>query len=236
MANEDIIAFDGTNFSLYFDGSDVGLAGLRLDAFAIVGANEVLMSFTVAGSVPGISETVDDSDIVKFTGTLGPETAGTFEMYFDGSDVGLTRSGEDVDAIERLPDGTLLLSTSGSFSANGLSGLDEDIIAFTPISLAEDTAGSFELYFDGSDVSLGSSREDVDGLAVDSEGQIYLSTIGNFSVSALSGTSEDVSVFTPSSLGSDTVGAYDSTLFFDGSLYGLGSNNLHAIDLPLDLP
>ena len=230
MANEDIIAFDGTNFSLYFDGSDVGLAGLRLDAFAIVGANEVLLSFTVAGSVPGISETVDDSDIVKFTGTLGPETAGTFEMYFDGSDVGLTKSGEDVDAIELLPDGTLLISTIGSFSANGLSGLDEDVIAFTPTSLAEDTAGSFDLYFDGSDVSLGSGREDVDGLAVDSEGQIYLSTVGNFSVSALSGTSEDVFVFTPSS------GAYGSTLFFDGSLYGLGSNNLHAIDLPLDPP
>ncbi len=225
MANEDIIAFDETNFSLYFDGSDVGLAGLRLDAFAIVGANEVLMSFTVAGSVPGISETVDDSDIVKFTGTLGPETAGTFEMYFDGSDVGLDSSREDVDAIERLPDGTLLLSTIGSFSANGLSGQDEDVIAFA--------AGSLELYFDGSDVSLGSSREDVDGLAVDSEGNIYLSTVGNFSASAaLSGASEDVFVFTPSSLGSSTSGAYDSTLFFDGSLYGLGSNNLHAIDLP----
>jgi hypothetical protein len=33
-------------------------------------------------------------------------------------------------------------------------------------------------------------------------------------------------------LGSTTAGAYSSTLFFDGSVYGLGLNNVVAVDLP----
>ena len=233
VANEDIIAFDGTDFSLYFDGSDVGLGSLRMDGLAIISANEILMSFTSSGSVPGISSTVDDSDIVKFKATsLGASTAGSFELYFDGSDVSLTRSGEDIDGIELLPDGRLLISTKGSFSVSGLSGKDEDISAFTPTSLGPNTSGSFQPYFDGSDVSLGSSSdEDIYALAVDTTGEIYLSTRGNFSVSGLSGADEDVFVFTPSSLGSSTSGTFAGTLFFNGSAYGV-SGDIYGIDLP----
>ena len=233
VANEDIIAFDGTDFSLYFDGSDVGLGSFRMDGFAIISSREILMSFTSSGSVPGVSGTVDDSDIVKFTSTsLGTSTAGSFELYFDGSDVSLTRSGEDIDGIELLPDGRLLISTKGSFSVSGLSGKDEDISAFTPTSLGTNTAGSFELYFDGGDVGLGgNSGEDIYALAVDATGEIYLSTRGSFSVSGLSGKDEDVFVFTPSSLGSSTSGTYAGTLFFNGSAYGV-SGDVYGIDLP----
>ena len=35
-------------------------------------------------------------------------------MYFDGSDVGLTATAEDVDALELLTNGNLLLSTEGA--------------------------------------------------------------------------------------------------------------------------
>ena len=204
-----------------------------MDGLAIISSDEILMSFTSSGSVPGISSTVDDSDIVKFTATsLGASTAGSFELYFDGSDVSLTRSGEDIDGIELLPDGRLLISTKGSFSVSGLSGKDEDISAFTPTELGPNTSGSFELYFDGSDVSLGSSSdEDIYALAVDTTGEIYLSTRGNFSVSGLSGADEDVFVFTPSSLGSSTSGTFAGTLFFNGSAYGV-SGDVYGIDLP----
>ncbi len=234
VADEDIIAFDGGGFSRLFDGSDVGVSGFRLDAFAVLGPGEVLMSFTTAGSIPGLSGTVDDSDVVKFTGTLGPITAGAFELYFDGSDVGLTKNGEDVDSIELLSDGRLLVSTTGSFSVPGAFGSDEDIVAFTPVSLGSTTSGAWAVYFDGSDVGLTRSGEDVDGVAVadDATGSIYLSTVGRFSVSGLTGADEDVFVFTPSSTGSATSGSYASSLFFDGSLYGLRGNDLFAIDLP----
>jgi len=234
VANEDIVAFDGTNnFSLYFDGSDVGVGGLILDAFTITSANEILMSFTAAGSIPGVSGTVDDSDIVTFTASsLGQTTAGNFSLYFDGSDVALTSDNEDIDAIELLSDGSLLISTLGSFSVSNVSGEDEDLIRFVPTSLGNTTKGTWSMYFDGSDVGLSNGSEDVDAAAVDSAGKIYLSTTGNFSVSGRSGENEDVFVFQPSALGSSTTGTYSSTLFFDGTNFGLADNNITAIDLP----
>ncbi len=231
MDNEDIVAFDGTDFSLYFDGSDVGLSAFTIDAFAIIGDTEILMSFTRAGSVPDISDTVDDSDIVKFTATsLGEISQGSFTLYFDGSDVGLASGGEDVDSLELLSDGTLLLSTTGSFRTNGLSGRDEDILAFTPGSLGDTTAGSWTLYFDGSDVGLSGRSEDVDGLAV-SGGDIYLSTTGNFSTNGFSGADEDVFVCNTPESGANTSCSF-FTLLFDGSAYGLGGNDIFAFDLP----
>ncbi len=233
VENEDILTFDGSAFSLYFDGSDVGIEDARLDGFAVISSTEILMSFTSDESVPGISGGVDDSDIIKFTATsLGQNTAGWFELYFDGSDVGLTNSDEDVDAFDLLPDGTLLISTKGSFGVSGLSGRDEDIAAFTPASLGASTSGTWSMYFDGSDVGMTNSDEDIYGLAVDGAGRIYISTKGNFSVSGASGADEDVFIFTPISLGSSTQGTFDSILFFDGSRYGLSGNDIYGVDLP----
>ncbi len=231
FANEDIVAFDGAGLSLHFDGSDVGLASLALDAFEIIGPTQILVSFTNSGTVGGVA--MDDSDILRFTATsLGSQTAGTFSMYFDASDVGLTASDEDVDAIEILPDGRLLLSTLGSFSVPGVSGADEDLVAFQPTTLGSTTAGTFALYFDGSDVGLTSSGENVDAVAVDSAGRILLSTTGSFSVPGVSGADEDVFVFTPTSTGSTTSGTFGTALLFDGSLVGLGANDVVGIGLP----
>ncbi|MGH9259373.1 MAG: hypothetical protein ACRD08_05645, partial [Acidimicrobiales bacterium] len=118
------------------------------------------------------------------------------------------------------------------FGVTGVSGQDEDLIEFTPTSLGDNTAGTFAMYFDGSDVGLSStSDEDVDAVAVDASGRIYLSTIGSFSVSGRSGNDEDVFVFTPTSLGSTTAGTYSTVLFFDGSVYGV-TGDIFGIDLP----
>ncbi len=235
IANEDIVAFNGSSFSLYFDGSDVGLAGFALDAFTIISPTEILMSFTGAGTVPGIAGSVQDEDIVRFTAaSLGSNTAGTFSLYFDGSDVGLaTSSDEDVDALALLPDGRIVVSTVGAVAVPGVSGQDEDLLAFTPTSLGSVTSGTWAMYFDGSDVGLASSSdEDVDAVAVDAKGRIHLSTVGSFSVPGRSGADEDVFVFSPTSLGSTTAGTYTSVLFFDGSQHGLGANDIVALDLP----
>jgi len=227
--NEDIIAFDGTAYSIVFDGSDVGLSDAVIDAIDCIEADEILMSFTSPLSLPGISGMVDDSDIVKFTATqLGDTTAGTFELYFDGSDVGLETGTEDVDAIHLLDDGRVLISTEGDFSVPQLTGQGEDIIALRPKSLGDVTAGEWSLYFDGNDVGLTGSG--VDGVSVGDDGAIYLTSRNNFSVPGLSGKDEDVFVFNPSSLGEDTAGTYDSELLFDGSLHGAGAD-LKAVDV-----
>ena len=232
VENEDIVAFDGTNFHLFFDGSDVGLSGTNVDALAVIGAGEILLSFASPETIPGITGTVEDSDIVKFTATqLGDTTSGTFELFLRGSDVGLSPALEDVDAVDLHDDGRLIVSTIGGFDVAGLLGGDEDLIAFTPVAPGDYSSGTWAMYFDGSDVEL--AREDVSAVALDSNGDIYLSTTNFFVVTGISGEDEDVFTFVPSQLGADTVGGYASTLPIDGSLFGLSANDVNAIDLPV---
>jgi len=234
MVDEDITSFDGiSGFSLSFDGSDVGIKLLKADAATWLDADTLLLSFAAAGAVPGIAETVQDADIVRFDATsLGDATAGGFSMYFDGSDVGLTLAAHDVDAAELLPDARVLLSTTGSATLSGVSARDEDLIAFTPTSLGANTTGSFSLYFDGSDVGLGDAGEDVSGVAVDASGRLFLSNAAAFAVPGVAGADEDVFVFTPTGLGSSTSGTYSPTLYFDGSAFGVASSRLSTIELP----
>jgi hypothetical protein len=232
-ADEDVVFFDGSGFSVAFDGSDVGVAALRIDAIAWLDADTLLLSFDVAGSVPGISGTVDDSDVVRFDATsLGPTTSGSFQLYFQGGDVGLTQAAEDVDAIEVDDDGTILLSTQGPVNVPGLSAWDEDLLAFVPLSLGSQTAGVFTLYFQGGDVGLGDGSEDVDAVAFDGSGRFHLSTEDVFGVPGVSGQNEDVFVFTPTLLGPTTTGSYSPDLTFDGSAFGLDANDVLSVDLP----
>jgi hypothetical protein len=236
VANEDIVSYDGAgHFSLAFDGSDVGLAGYRIDASAWLDSDTLLLSVDAdrANILPGMTGPIDDSDVVRFdASSLGATTAGTFSMYFDGSDVGLTQSAADVDAFELLSDGRLVLSTTGTVSVSGTSARDEDLLAFTPTSLGQTTVGTFALYFDGSDVGLGESPEDVDAVSVDSTGRLFLSTADTFAVPGLSGADEDVFVFNPTQLGPTTAGTYSPSLFFDGSSFGLAANDVFGIDVP----
>lgn len=231
--NEDVLFFNGTVFSLAFDGTDVGLASFRIDAFDRVDSDTFLLSFDAAGSVPGIAGTVDDSDIVRFEATsLGDVTAGSFFLYFDGSDVGLAADAHDVDAVQLLASGQILFSTTGSVAVSGISASDEDLLSFTPTSLGDVTVGSFSLFFDGSDVGLGGSGEDVDAAALDASGKIHMSTASDFAVPGVSGDDDDVFVFTPTSLGDVTTGTYAPTFYFDGSASGFSANDVFAIDLP----
>ena len=118
-----------------------------------------------------------------------------------------------------LDDGRLLVSVAGSFSALGVSGADEDLMAFDGIA--------WSMYFDGSDVGLTSSDEDLDAIfvapAAGNNPTLYFSTRGSFSVSGLSGRDEDAFGFAPTNLGNSTSGSFVAGLALDGSLYGLSS-------------
>jgi len=52
---------------------------------------------------------------VRFDATsLGSNTAGTFSMYLNGIDVGLDVAAENIDSVSLLPDGRVLISTTGN--------------------------------------------------------------------------------------------------------------------------
>lgn len=227
--DEDILAFDinSETWSMYFDGSDVGLT-IDVGGVTRLADGSLLMSPLSAVSLPG-GVSADDSDIVRFVpSSLGNSTAGTWSLYFDGSDVGLTTNDEDIDAIFILPDGSILMSFLGNFSVPGASGADEDLALFTPSSLGNSTAGTWSFYFDGSDVGLGTSAyEDIYGVWVDvTNGDIYLTTRGTFSVPGVSGNGADIFVCHPITLGATTSCTFGPGLFWDGSLYGFGSEEM----------
>ncbi len=236
--DEDILAFDTTAkaWSLYFDGSDVGLngSGADVDAFHLNSDGNILLSFNQTVTLPDVGS-VDENDIVRFVPTsTGSNTAGTYKLYFDGSDVNLTGSSEDIDAIAFAPDGRLVISTVGDVivpgaTSSGGARKAEDLLAFKATSLGASTSGTWETYFDGSDVGLSGTAENVTGARIDNTGEIYLTTQGAFAVPGVSGDSADIFTFDPSSIGSDTSGSFSS--FFDGSANGFGGENIDGIHL-----
>jgi PKD repeat protein len=224
--DEDILAYDSESdaWSMYFDGSDVGLDGSTkhdVRAFALLSNGDILLTVNGQTNVPGVGA-VDASDIVRFSGSTGPTTSGSFSLYLRGADVGLNN--EAIDAIGFAPDGRLVISTTGSFNVPGASGADEDLIAL-------DAGGSsWSLYFDGSDVGLTSSAEDVAGVWIDDvTGDVYLTAAGSFAVSGVSGGSADVFVCTPDALGSSTSCSFTS--YWVGSTHGLTSNDVVGIHI-----
>ncbi|RPI87327.1 MAG: hypothetical protein EHM41_05345 [Chloroflexi bacterium] len=233
VRDEDIILFNGSSFSMFFDGSDVGVGGLDITAFAVTGPNTILMSFSSSATISGVGA-VSPSDIVQFNAaSLGDNTNGSFSMYMNGIDVGLDASAEAIDAFDILPDGRIVISTKGNISVPGFSGKDEDLAALSPTSLGDNTSGSWEIYFDGSDVDLATnSGEDIDGLSIDTSGNLYFSTRNVFSVSGVSGDNEDVFICQPTSLGNTTACSYLPALYFDGSQWGLAGNDIDGVDIP----
>ena len=184
------------------------------------GSNPTLwMSFRSNTSVPGVG-TVTDEDVVSYD-----EVTGTWALEFDGSDVGL--GSFEIDGLAVLPGGDLLLSFRQSGTVGGVSTDDSDVVRFTPTSLGTTTAGSFSLYFDGSDVNLTSNGEDVDAVGLAADGRLIVSTQGGFSGSGASGADEDLFIFT-GTLGSSTSGSFAQ--YFDGSDVGLGGNSALDVD------
>ncbi|MGZ8161096.1 MAG: Ig-like domain-containing protein, partial [Methylobacter sp.] len=252
-ANEDIIAYNTVTrtWSLLFDGSKVGLGatGVNVDAFKVMEDGSILLSLDVPVTLPisdpsvgsVVDTLIDDSDIVRFVPTaMGANTAGSFQWFFDGSDVGLDTDSEDIDSIGFLPSGKLVVSLTGSGAVPGISTVqDEDLIAFTASDLGLDTGGTWNMHFDGSDVGLsdGGDGEDVMGAWFDSNNaansdssNIYLSTKGDFSVPGATGDGADILKCTPSSVGTATACSYAFT--WDGGGNGISVGVvLDGIDL-----
>jgi hypothetical protein len=140
-SDEDVMRFDTATqtWTKQFDGSDAGLQGAAdIDAYAFENpANSFIgknyMSFDRPVTVPGLGK-VDDSDVVLYTTNL---LGSSWTMILDGSEIGLTTDGEDIDgiALHYSGNGSLLLSTSGNYDLVGTSntpyaGNDEDVLVW----------------------------------------------------------------------------------------------------------
>jgi len=223
--DEDILSFSliTNQWDLYFDGSDVGVANADLDAFHIMEDGSILMSFDqkMRMQIDGQRTLVDDSDVVRFIPTqLGTTTIGTFALFFVGSDAGLNRKPEDIDALSMDADGKLVLSTSGTLRANNLRLFDEDVATIH----ADNTVSQL---FDGSDIALSRGGEDISAIALAGD-WLFLSTKGLFQVEGtnvqLQGNAQDIILCELITKGEET--ECFLTFFFDTNFIGLR----HGID------
>lgn len=145
----DVVLFDGTGFSLVFDGSSEGIAnGAMVNAVSLVG-DDLFLSFDTTVALDGFA--AEDEDVVSFS-TL----TGDFGPFFDGSDAGVAPA-LDIDGYHRV-EGLLLVSFDGSGEVGGVSFDDEDILAFDP------GTGTWSLAYDGSFIHAAWPAADLDAL------------------------------------------------------------------------
>ena len=198
---EDILEWDGSAWSLFFDGSAAGLTPTgkwkhNVNAFHIDDGGDIIMSFTQnARLVPGIAPKVDGMDLVKWDGSA-------FSLFVDGSDVGLTnKTQEKIDALHILPGSEspvgagciayLLVSTQGpgrvtNGPAPGFKFSGEDVLGFCMTNSGADTTGLWHMVLDGS--AEGMPRNATDSISVSPDGEtMYLTTQGAFAVDAAAG-------------------------------------------------
>ncbi len=203
FGSEDILRWDGSGWSIWFDGSAAGLSAMRakhnINAFWTPdpnGASVILAFAQNRRHVPDLAEPVDGMDLVRWDGVH-------FTFYFDGSDVGLkSKTQEKIDALHILPGSAspinggnclayLLISTQGpgkvpNYDGSQLKFGGEDVLGFCATTLGDNTTGLWHKLLDGSDegMPVGSLVD----LSASDDGQVlYLTTRSTFIVDAAAG-------------------------------------------------
>jgi hypothetical protein len=98
VEDEDLVRFDGLNFTLFFDGTAVGVpATLDLDAAYLLFNGHLLLSFDGSGTIAGVA--LDDEDVLEYDPTLG-----IWELAYDGSAQHADWSTADLDALHASGD------------------------------------------------------------------------------------------------------------------------------------
>ncbi|BAY65998.1 hypothetical protein NIES22_61110 [Calothrix brevissima NIES-22] len=222
-SDEDILEYDSKQgtWSVFFDGSKVGLdaKGVDIDAFSVQDDGSILISLDKSGVKLG-NLTVDNSDIIRFKPTKpGDYSSGAYELFLDGSTVGLEDTDrENIDAITLTAKGELVISVNGNFNAGGVTAKDEDLLKFNSSSK------TWELYFVGAQIGLDTNTdEDVDSAWIDRSGNLFLSTRRNavLGIGDTSITGSGSSIFKVALNSDNTISGISA--FWDAASAGLPS-------------
>ena len=221
--DEDILIWDGTRFEMFFDGSDVGLAGQDVDAFHLVDDHTILLSVDRPFESPDLGM-ISDSDILEFDAEqLGDSTRGTFSVHLRGADIGLESHAADVDALTMI-DGDLLLSIRGNVELGDLGSVRDEDLLKVAMSTDPDVSPTVSRFFDGSGEGLIDRSEDIDAAAMLGS-DLSISSLGAMTVGFVSATDGDVI-----SCGGHSSCSWNVST--PGSSLGLSGGDLDGLDLP----
>ena len=210
VEDEDVLYYDpdSSPATRTFEGDNIYTSDDETDAAHILADGKILIS------VGGTSESIgalsfNDEDVVEYD----PNT-GTATLYFDGSTI--FSADEDLDAVCLLSNGNLLISTNNSAAIGGLSFNDEDLVEY------DSGTGTATLFFDGS--AIFSADEDINGVHVDGNGYIYLSTDSDAQIGSTSFGDDDVVRYDPNT--------GDAQIYFNGgNLFSSTGEDIDAISL-----
>jgi hypothetical protein len=154
VQDEDVLFWNGTAWSVFFDGTSRGLTSDALDVDAISVSGSTLY-FSTAGNAnpPGAGGTADDADVYRWSG------GSTYARVWDASANGLA-AGANVDGLVFRDSSHLYLSFSATTTTvPGLGSVqDEDVVY--------DNGGTWVTYFDGTAHGLTTDNLDVDAFDV----------------------------------------------------------------------
>jgi hypothetical protein len=153
----DVVSVIGTGtYAIVFDARAVGIPdGIATDALVSLGPDLVL-SFDGTVDLGG-GVVAADEDLVRWNGAA-------FALVFDGSAAGLDES-LDLDAADRTENFWALSFDTGGI-VNGVSFLDEDVLAYSPIT----GAWSPNRVFEGAAVDPDWAAADLEAFAVPEAG------------------------------------------------------------------
>lgn len=134
----------------FLDGQSIfGNNSEDIDAVHVLGNGDIVLSVTTNAAINGLSFGRDDLVVYD------PDS-GTASLLFEGDSV-FANANENIDAVQVLSNGHILLSTADNATIGMLSFTQDDIVEYDP------DAGTASLYFEGlSHFAQGS--EDVDAL------------------------------------------------------------------------
>ena len=136
--------------------------------------------------------------------------------------------------VEVLSDGRILISTTGSTSVTGATTGDEDLLLFTPTSLGDlnsRVASRFLRRLVTSDSWIPPRTSTPRPLTL--TGTFTCRRLGPSRCLALAARTKTCSSSRrPALEPPTTTGSFASTLYFDGSTFGLDMNNVFVVDVP----
>jgi hypothetical protein len=201
VSDEDVVYFNGSSWSLWFDGSANGLPGsIDLGAISIVGNT---LYFTTNNTVvpPGAGATGDNADVYRWNGgnsysrVLDATTAPT-NLPNSGSATGTNNPNVD-GLIWRDATHFYMSFSNATTNVPGVAAVnDEDVVYFN---------GAWSIYFNGGTHGLnGSAGLDIDAISFPGDalppappaaGQaLYFSTGGNTNPPGVGGTADDADI------------------------------------------
>lgn len=215
-------------WEMFFDASDMGLKG---NLVAIDFSQALNLVYNKAQNVPNLGP-ITPSDVITFWPySYGEDTAGSLDWFLDGSDVGLTTSGEGIDALGHEYYGwyDLILSPSGTarvpYGTGELRAGKDDLLGLSLTNQGPNTTGLWYPYH--GDFALNVGAANVWG--VDKQGDdLYL--VFDRRVT-LDGVSLDPGDIARCRLVWYMTGCETVDKFFDASDAGLGGYKIDAFDV-----